>query len=409
MKMDIELNRRLKGTQKKAILQELFMNTVHFPIAIIVLELLLEGPIEYLQKPDFYALILACFVQAYFLGTWHFQGKSGRILGNLIAPAIYTLIETLFEGLVFFNNPAHMFYWGFACAIGLLQGLGETRRGVFSDSITILEHLLRTCILLVTYGIFEYMTEPKYSTIPSFLSSDSHVYVSIVIPLLGLVLGFTSILANRYLNLLQQTADQLRKYSEWLLGKDLLSMAITDAATLSLKRKERCVVFMDIRGFTSWSENRTPEIVVKMLNDYFEEAEKIWNKSKVIKTKHTADEIMAIFPDEKSAVQSAFALKQSMSDFLKTYDLSAGIGIHSGLLVEGLIGSKDVKIYDIIGDTVNTSKRICDQALGGELLISEAVYTSIKDQVVADSPRSLKAKGKKEPIKVFPIQEVHAE
>jgi len=135
--------------------------------------------------------------------------------------------------------------------IFIFQEVGLKRTGIVADIITILEYWARTCILLVTYGVFELISEPKYSTLSKFFSSDSHVYVAIVIPLLGLVIGFTSVLANKYLSLLQETAVQLRKYSAWLLGKDLLSMAITDDATLSLKRKERCVVFMDIRGFTS--------------------------------------------------------------------------------------------------------------------------------------------------------------
>ncbi len=95
-----------------------------------------------------------------------------------------------------------------------------------------------------------------------------------------------------------------------------------------------------------------------------------------------------------------------MSGYLKKFDLSAGIGIHCGLLVEGLIGSRDVKIYDIIGDTVNTSKRICDQAAGGELLITEEVLLPLKQDVTVDEPRYLTAKGKKEPIKVYPVLEM---
>ena len=179
-------------------------------------------------------------------------------------------------------------------------------------------------------------------------------------------------------NLLQATAGQLRKYSEWLLGKEILSAAISDRNTLALQRRERTVIFMDIRGFTSWSENRTPETVVNMLNDYFEQAEQIWTTSSVIKTKHTADEIMAIFPAEMDAVSSAVRLNHEIGNFLKPFNLTAGIGIHNGYLVEGLIGSKEVKMYDIIGDTVNTGKRICDQALGGEILVSQAIFDKLK-------------------------------
>lgn len=64
-----------------------------------------------------------------------------------------------------------------------------------------------------------------------------------------------------------------------------------------------------------------------------------------------------------------------------------------------MIGSKDVKIYDIIGDTVNTSKRICDQATGGELLVSDEFYKTIKEHMEVDKSRHVTKKRKKEPIK----------
>jgi len=402
--MTIEVERYLKGTQKRAIIQELFMNSIHFPLVNIFLELLIEGPGKYIKEPDLYSIMIACLVQAYFLGTWQYQGKSHRFWGNLIAPAIYTLVEGLIEGTVFFSSPHHLAYWIFSFGIGLLQEINYKRSGLLSDIILILEHFVRTCILLVMYGIFEAMTESKYRSIDSFLSNDNHVFVTIVIPLLGIVVGFTNVIANRYLTLLQKTAGQLRKYSEWLLGRELLSAAIVDVNALSLQRKERTVIFMDIRGFTSWSEDKSPEVVVNMLNTYFEKAELVWKASKVIKTKHTADEIMAIFPNEQSAIQSAIQLNQEISSFLKAYNLSAGIGIHQGYLVEGLIGSKDVKMYDVIGDTVNTAKRICDQAKGDEILISQKIYTKLSTVVTVHEPKLLNAKGKREPLKVYPVQ-----
>ncbi|MBU2512745.1 adenylate/guanylate cyclase domain-containing protein [bacterium] len=400
----MEIEQRLKGTRKRAVFQELFMNSIHFPLANVFLELLIEGPRNYIREPDFYTIMVACLVQAYFLGTWQYQGKSRRFLGNLIAPAIYTVIEGLIEGARFFTAPHHLAYWGFALSIGLLQEINKKPSSYLSDVLTVLEHLIRTSILLVMYAIFEGMTESKYNSIGSFLSNDSHVFVAIVIPLLGLVVGFTNVIANRYLSMLQETAAQLKKYSEWLLGRDLLSAAITDANTLSLQRRERTVLFMDIRGFTSWSENKSPEVVVEMLNSYFEKAEQIWKASDVIKTKHTADEIMAVFPSEYGAIKAVVQLNQEISVFLKRFDLSAGIGIHQGYLVEGLIGSEDVKMYDVIGDTVNTAKRICDQAGGGEILISQEVYAKLETVVTAHEPRFLKAKGKSEPLKVFPVK-----
>lgn len=121
---------------------------------------------------------------------------------------------------------------------------------------------------------------------------------------------------------------------------------------------------MDIRGFTRWAESKTPEQVITMLNAYFETAEEVWKKSDVIKVKHTGDEIMAIFPTAWRATPVALALREKIDGLLSRYGLAAGIGVHQGELVEGLIGSKDVKAYDVIGDTVNTGKRISDQLLG---------------------------------------------
>ncbi|MGK5092802.1 adenylate/guanylate cyclase domain-containing protein [Deltaproteobacteria bacterium TL4] len=402
--MTVEVEKRLKGTQKGAIVQELFMNSIHFPLANIFLELLIEGPEKYLRESDLSAMLIACLVQSYFLGTWQYHGKSHRFIGNVIAPAIYTLFGCFLDGMDFFSSPHHFAYWGFSLSIGLLQEMGHHQSGFFSDILTILEHVVRTCILLVMYGLFEAMTETDYNSIAGFLSNASHLYVAIVIPLLGLVIGFTNVISKRYLTLLQQTAEQLRKYSEWLLGRELLSNSIKDINTLALQRRERTVFFMDIRGFTSWSENKPPEVVVEMLNSYFEKTEQVWNASEVIKTKHTADEIMAVFPTEQNALESAIKINKEISAFLKPYELSAGIGIHQGELVEGLIGSKDVKMYDVIGDTVNTAKRICDQALGGEILISQEVYAKLETLVRVHDPRFLKAKGKSDLLKVFPVQ-----
>jgi len=402
--MKLELEKRLEGTRKGSVIQELFMNSIHFPLANIIFELLMEGPDEFLFEIDPYLILGACTIQAFFLGSWKYQGKSHRFLGNLIGPALYSAVELIMEGLVFFSSPHHWAYWGFSLSIGLFQELKVRSSGLTADLLTILEHVVRTCILAVMYGIFEAMTEDKYNSVALFLSNSSHLFVTIVVILLGIVVGVTAVIGDRYLNLLRATAGQLKKYSEWLLGKEILSAAITDTDTLALQRRERSIIFMDIRGFTSWSENRSPETVVNMLNDYFERAEQIWNTSSVIKTKHTADEIMAIFPTELDAVSSAIRLNHEISDFLKPFELTAGIGIHCGFLVEGLIGSKEVKMYDIIGDTVNTGKRICDQALGSEILVSRPVYDKLKESLVCDEPRMLTAKGKSEPLQAYPVK-----
>ena len=111
---------------------------------------------------------------------------------------------------------------------------------------------------------------------------------------------------------------------------------------------------------------------------------------------------MAVFSDPSSAFWAGRGLRIELEQILSPYGLNAGAGIHYGELVEGLIGGQKLRSYDIIGDTVNTAKRLCDNAVGGELLVSAPVF----DEVVPDrvvSQREIMMKGKRQPLTVFSV------
>ncbi len=405
-----ELEIRLKGSPSSHIIEELFTNSIHFPLANIILELLLVSgnPFSYLLKFDPYIIILACLIQAWVLGMWKYRGRSLRLWGNLIGPAIYTAVEVALEGSEFFDSPNHLAYWGFALAIGLLQEGRQQTSGGLKNFFILAEHVIRTNILLSTYWIFEAshgdpLSNPAYQSFIGFFSNHSHQYLGIVLLLLGLVIGFANITADRYLDMLRETTQTLRRYSEWFLGREILSQSMTDASVLTLQRRERTVMFMDIRGFTHWSETRHPEEVVAMLNAYFETAEQFLDDRDVIKVKHTGDEILAVFASADDGLHTVLQLRDTMTSFLRQHALSAGIGVHCGPLVEGLIGSRAVKAYDIIGDTVNTGKRICDQALGEEILLSQNCYDKLQTSVEIGEPRDIVAKGKQDALRVYPV------
>ncbi len=116
-----ELELRLQGSPKKYFFEELLTNSIHFPLANILLELLLrpDHPAKYFMELDPYVIILACLIQAYFLGVWKLQGKSYRLVGNLIGPTLYTLFKLMFEGMEFFESPHHIAYWGFSLMKGI--------------------------------------------------------------------------------------------------------------------------------------------------------------------------------------------------------------------------------------------------------------------------------------------------
>ncbi len=397
------LDTRLSGSPMGRWLLEFFTNSAYFPLVNILLEFLLEG-FSYLVTPDPYVILLSAGIQAYALQRWQVRRTPSPLLGNLIGPTLYSLTEVALVGLAFFASPHHLAYWGFALAVGTLRQTAQGRGLKVVQVLTLLEHLVRTCIFLAMYAIFEGVTDPRYATVEGFLSDPSHVFVAIVIPALGLLIGLANVTGLRYQAVLRETAEELRRYSEWFLGQDLLRRAVADANVLTLRRETRAVLFMDIRGFTAWSEAHSPEEVVAMLNTYFETAEDVWLDAGAIKAKLTGDEVMAVFPGAAQALRGAQGLRAAIGPVLRRYGLQAGAGVHVGPLVEGLVGSRHLKGYDVLGDTVNTAKRICDMAPGGAVLISEAVLRGEPATPVGPA-MTVDLKGKTEPLTVYPLSE----
>jgi class 3 adenylate cyclase len=163
------------------------------------------------------------------------------------------------------------------------------------------------------------------------------------------------------------------------------------------------MLFMDIRGFTAWSEGQEPEQVVALMNGYYEAAEPVWRQYHAIKVKFTADEILLVFAAAAEAVAAARVLLAAVAPLLQGHGLSAGLGVHCGPVVEGIMGSSDRKGYDLLGDSVNTAKRLCDNALGGEILLSQAVVDQLTHGAVSGERRSLLVKGKQQPLSVTVI------
>ncbi|NCP86220.1 MAG: adenylate/guanylate cyclase domain-containing protein [Anaerolineae bacterium CG_4_9_14_3_um_filter_57_17] len=401
--MKNSLSLSFSGTNRLQFFQELFGNSLYFPLVNILLESLVESPGQYLSAPDPYILLAASIFQALILNRW----RSGwqRLPGNLIGPAIYTLIEVALDGMRFFTSFNHVAFWLFAFSFGVLQAARDYLPDVWANWMLVLEDALRGSILLVMYFVFEVKTNPQQTaSLQVFLQDSSHVFVALTAVFLGLINGFSSVAARRSLKLLNETSAKLRTYSEWLFGRDLLGRVLERPETLNLKRQARAILFMDIRGFTAWSEPRSPEDVVNMLNRYYQTAEAILTQHHVIKLKFSADEVLAVFPEVDDSLQSAIKLRLQIANLLNRHDLGVGIGIHSGAIVEGMVGSKDIKFYDVIGDTVNTAKRLETSAASGEILISDAVRLALGQTFRVGAKRLIEVKGKEEPLLVYPLE-----
>jgi len=392
------VEQRIEGSPASRFFQEFFGNSAQFPIANFLLELLLEGPRRYLVAPDGYAITVGAVVQALVLSRRTHSAQS-RFWGNLVGPGVYTLIEVAVEGPRFFDAANHWAYLAYGLAIALLQSAGTWARA-WNGAIQVAEDVVKASILFTMYAIFEAATSPGQGG--AFFDDRSHRFVALATLLLGLSIGLAHVTGARYLRLLRETTSRLQLYSEWLLGRELLDRSMRDPHSLVLTPRRRAVLFMDIRGFTRWSETRTPEAIVTMLNAYYHAAETVVS-STAVKFKFSADELMAVFPTSEAAMAAAHSLRRKAGDYLAREQLGAGIAVHAGPVVEGLLGTQGVKFYDVIGDTVNTAKRIEGAAQGGEVLVSEEAISDIAHAPRLGAPRRVTVKGKEKEIEVFPL------
>ena len=378
----------IEGTARSRFVYELHTNSAIFPIALVMLEVLHEGGAGYFLKPDFYAIAVGVLVQAVFLSRLPEDAGWARLGGNAIAPALYTAIEAAVDGVSFFLAPHHRAYWGFALAIGCLQAArGAHPR--FAAGLLVAEGFVRSMFLLAIYAIFEALAE---SGTKPFFADASHIFIASAIALLGLASGVAAAGSHQYLAMLRELSRRFRLYSEWFLGRPLLEQALADPGRLRLRRCDRAILFADVRGFTAWAETQPPEAVASALNGYYERAEAVFAAAVPIRFKFAGDEVMAVFADARTALEAAHALSQAASRTLGSHGIGAGIGLHWGAVVEGLIGGADTKQFDVLGDPVNTAKRIEGAAATGEVLAS-SVFCAVAG-APAGPLRWLDVKGK---------------
>ena len=152
--------------------------------------------------------------------------------------------------------------------------------------------------------------------------------------------------------------------------------------------KDMCFLFTDIRGFTTLCEGLAPKEVVEILNKYLQlETEIILNNGGDI-DKYVGDEIMAVFSGPRKEINACNAAMQIRTAMMEQRDIcledgspiiSIGIGIHSGKVVFGSVGSKTRMDFTSIGDTVNLAARLegANKEYGSKSLVSETVYNKI--------------------------------
>jgi class 3 adenylate cyclase len=173
---------------------------------------------------------------------------------------------------------------------------------------------------------------------------------------------------------------------------------------------EATVAFIDICGFTAVSEKETPDIVVKMLNQYFDLMVKEIIEQNGIIDKFIGDCILAVFKGPyhlDRAIDACLSIRNKIDNYPKESEFSpkVSIGINSGEMISGNIGSSTLRRldYTVIGDTVNTAQRLQGIASSSQILISENCYHLVKQSFNCNSIGVKQLKNKSQEFSVYEV------
>lgn len=213
--------------------------------------------------------------------------------------------------------------------------------------------------------------------------------------------------------------DAFKRYVSKQVAEEIFKNPAQYVRSLKGERRKVAVLFADIRGFTPLAERLPPEEVVGILNQYLSIMTDIVFKYEGTLDKFIGDCIMSVFgapvyyPDAAlRAVRAAYEIQ----NYLRSLNIKrkkenkipvyVGIGINYGEVVVGNIGSKERLEYTVIGDTVNVASRLENIAREEEIIISESVYSEIKNFVKVKKLRPVILKGKKEPLNIYLVEKV---
>ena len=203
------------------------------------------------------------------------------------------------------------------------------------------------------------------------------------------------------------------------LSNDIINhlMESPDLVSPGGSKKIATVFFADIRGYTAFSETKEPEVIIEILNEYFREAVEIVIDHGGYIDKFIGDCIMAAWgvpmsnesEDAVKAVKCAVDIQRLVASKERKFfkgqaeSLKIGIGMHSGPLVAGNLGSARRMDYSMIGDTVNLAARLEGVAGPDEIIITGSTKSMLDESFNLEKRTPVKVKGKKDPIEIFNV------
>lgn len=268
----------------------------------------------------------------------------------------------------------------------------------------------------VRAGLFSLFLILFYITTNLWLFREN-IWVDILGPCIGFVIPFLLITVYRY-GWEEHQRRWIRKAFTHYLSGDVIDVILKDPKRLRLggELKTATVLYMDIHNFSTYCEGRPPHEIVDFLNEVFNWMTEIILKHGGLLDKYIGDAIMSIFgaPIEmdlkKQAEEAVLAALEIVEEWHKLPEnvrnqLDIGIGINTGPMLIGNMGSRYIFNYTAIGDEVNISARV--QALTDDfkanIIITESVYNLVRDRFKIESLGEVMVKGRKGNVKIYKV------
>jgi adenylate cyclase len=216
-----------------------------------------------------------------------------------------------------------------------------------------------------------------------------------------------------------QVKSALSRYVSAGVAREILSNL--DDVGLSGKRVEGSVLFADIKGFTQIAENMRPEELVAILNRYFTLITCACEINHGMVDKYMGDGVMLVFgapePDTDHAyhaiscallIQKLVAHENALREEQGKFPVQFRIGVNTGSMLAGNMGSRERMEYTVVGDTVNLASRLCGITNGNEIVISREMYLrdDVRERVIAGEYQSIQLRGISQPVSTYRVEQL---
>ena len=274
-------------------------------------------------------------------------------------------------------------------------------------------------VLLIAVLFFGYLAASQA------LFVKNGVWLNAVYPLLTVVIVYTAVTLYRYI-VEEREKRKIRGAFNFYVTPSVVNEMLRNPDKLKLggEKKELSVLFSDIRGFTTLAEDMEPETLVSLLNEYLTEMTEVVFEFDGLLDKYIGDAIMAVWgaPLEQAdhplrACRTALKMLDRLTKMQQKWEaegtprLDIGIGLNTGTMVVGNMGSDRRFDYTVMGDSVNLASRLegINKEYGTQVMISEFTYERVKVDFFCRELDAVRVKGKERPVKIFELVALRSE